>query len=185
MAVPTPSPPAAGQGVGRSGARLPWRATALGLVTVGGIVAIAGMFGPWVYSGAATRSSFELADLVERLGFARRGLVGRGIRSWPMAPLLVVAGMVPMWWFGGRIAAALSIAAGVMVGLVGAAVWTAPDSRLFGSEWGSLVTAIGAGALAAGGVVEVVGRSTGSRRAPSAVAAGSLVPDTPTFEDRS
>lgn len=160
-----------------------WRAAALALVTGGGFVAIVGMFGPWIHSGAMTRSSFELADLVERLGFAPDGLIGTGLRSWPLAPLLVVIGVVPIWWWGGKAAAAAAVTAGAMVGVVGAAVWTVPDSRWYGSEWGSFVTALGALTMVVGGLVEFVGRATSARRRPSL---GDLVvPESAALEDGS
>ena len=119
------------------------RSIAIGAVTLGGVVSIVGMFGPWVHSGSASRSSFELADVVVRLGYARGGPVGLALRTWPMAPLSVVIAIVATWWIGGRVAAGIAVVVGLVVSLVGAAVWSAPDSILLGSRWGSLVSALG------------------------------------------
>lgn len=162
------------------------RSIALGAVTVGGGVAIAGMFGPWVRTGSASRSSFELADLVVRLGYARGGPVGLALRTWPMAPLSVVVAVVATWWIGGRVVAGLTVVVGLVVGLVGAAVWNAPDSVLQGSRWGSLVTALGAVVMVVGGMVSVFAldapaRTLGSGPSPTA----SLVPDASPLEDLS
>ena len=159
------------------------RSIAIGAITAGGVVAIGGMFGPWVRTGSASRSSFELADLVVRLGFARSGAVGLALRTWPMAPLSVVVAVVAAWWIGGRIAATLSIAVGVVVGLVGASVWGAPESVLLGSRWGSLVTAAGAATMiAGGGLMWATNGSAGARALPTP-APGSLVPDAAPLED--
>jgi hypothetical protein len=145
------------------------RSIALGAVTVGGVVAIAGMFGPWVRTGTASRSSFELADLVVRLGYARGGPIGLALRTWPMAPLSAVVAVVATWWVGGRIAAAVTVVVGLAIGLVGTAVWRAPDSLLIASRWGCLVTALGAATMVAGGI-------TGARRRAARTPVGA-VPD--------
>ncbi len=106
-----------------------------------------------------------------------------------MAPLAVVVAVVLTWWVGGRIAAAATVAVGVAIGLVGAAVWRAPDSILLGGRWGSLVTALGAVVMVAGGLLSFpLGASArtpaagrGSPRPPAA----SLVPDAAPLEDPS
>ena len=108
----------------------PGRSIAIGAVTVGGVVSIVGMFAPWVRTGAASRSSFELADLVARLGYAPDGPIGLALRTWPMAPLSVVVAVVATWWIGGRVAAAIAVVVGLLIGLVGVAVWSAADSIL-------------------------------------------------------
>ncbi len=154
-----------------------------GAVTLGGVVSIVGMFGPWVRTGQASRSSFELADLIVRLGFARSGPVGLAIRTWPMAPLSVVIAVVATWWIGGRLAAAITIAVGLVVGLVGAAVWRAPDSLLLASRWGALVTAIGAALMVGGGVLTVATIGAIDRAAGAGEPAASAVPEPAPLED--
>ncbi len=164
----------------------PGRSIAIGAVTVGGVVSIVGMFGPWVRTGSASRSSFELADLVARLGYARGGPVGLALRTWPMAPLSVVVAVVAAWWIGGRLAGAIAVVVGLIIGLVGAAVWSAPDSVLQGSRWGCLVTALGASAMVFGGLLSLFAPdapavSVGSGPSPAV----SLVPDAAPLEDPS
>jgi hypothetical protein len=168
----------------------PGRSIAIGVVTVGGVVSIVGMFAPWVRTGAAGRSSFELADLVERLGYAPGGPVGLALRTWPMAPLSVVVAVVATWWIGGRVVAAIAVLVGLLIGLVGAAVWSAADSILLGGRWGCLVTALGAVIMVVGGLLSLFAADKtadtpamagGSGPSPAA----SLVPDTSPLEDLS
>jgi hypothetical protein len=162
------------------------RSIAIGAVTVGGVVAIVGMFGPWVRTGAASRSSFELADLVARLGYARVGPVGLALRTWPMAPLSVVVAVVATWWIGGRLAAAIAVVVGLIIGLVGAAVWSAPDSVLQESRWGCLVTALGASAMVVGGLLSLFAfDAPAPTRRPRPSPAVSLMPEAPPLEDLS
>ncbi|MET0663191.1 MAG: hypothetical protein ABWZ42_08675 [Ilumatobacteraceae bacterium] len=168
----------------------PGRPIAIGFVTVGGVVSIVGMFAPWVRTGAASRTSFELADLVARLGHAHGGPVGLALRTWPMAPLSVVVAVFATWWIGGRVAAAIAVVVGLVIGLVGAAVWSAPDSIILGSRWGCLVTAVGAVMMVAGGLLSLF--ALGAPAHPPAMAGrpggssgASLVPDAPPLEDLS
>ncbi len=136
------------------------------MVTVGGIVMLAGMFGPWVRSGAASRSSFEMVDLIDRLGFAQQGPVGPAIRSWPLAPLLVVIATVMSWrlsWrLSGRVASAIAVFAGSTVGGVGLAVANVPESVMLGARWGALVTAAGGVLMMLGGIVGLLRSGAGS-----------------------
>jgi hypothetical protein len=140
-------------------------------VSIGGVTMVVGMFGPWVRSGAASRSSFEMLDLIERLGFARGGPVGLVVRVWPLAPLLVVSAVVLTWWMGGRAAAIVAMAAGTVVGGVGLAIQAAPESSLVGVRWGAAMTAVG-------GLVTLIGGALGlASSRPSAV------PDAAALED--
>jgi len=159
------------------------RSISLGAVTVGGVVSIVGMFGPWVRTGSASRSSFELADVVVRLGYARGGPVGLALRTWPLAPLSVVIAVVATWWIGGRVAAGIAVVVGLVVGLVGAAVWSAPDSVLQGSRWGCLVTALGAAVMVVGGLLSLFALDTPARAGAAPMPAASLVPDAAPLED--
>ena len=54
---------------------------------IGASIALVGTFLPWLASGAVDRSSYELLDIVERLGFSPDGLVGLALTVWPLAPL--------------------------------------------------------------------------------------------------
>jgi hypothetical protein len=136
---------------------------------VAGVVMLIGMFGPWVRSGSNDRGSFEMVDLVERLGFARSGPVGLALRTWPMAPLLVVVAIVSSWWAGSRllpswIAAVVALVAGSTVGGVGAAVWSATPTSLIEIRWGAWVTMVGGVAMALAGVAGLLASAGKSLR---------------------
>ena len=118
-----------------------WAAPAL--MTAAGIVVLAGSFMPWLRSGATRRSSFELFDVVDRLGFTPGGAFGWAVRLWPLVPLLVVCAVVAVWWERRLIAALLGSISGVYVAAVGFGVQLAPDAGLIGVEVGATVTAVG------------------------------------------
>ena len=136
----------------------PRRAGAI-VVSVGAVVTLIGTFLTWVRSGATGRSSYELFELVDRLGFSPDGLVGRALRVWPLVPMLLVLAVVGAWWHPsrplwapGRIA--LTALAAVYAGGTALAVANAPDIALFTVGSGPVVTSIGAGVMIAGLVVE-------------------------------
>ena len=137
------------------------------LVTGGGIAMVIAMFGPWVRSGSNYRSSFELVDLIDRLGFAPDGPVATALRSWPCAPLAVIVTIVLANWFGGRVIGVLALAVGLTIGAVGLAVRQVPTSILIGSGWGSSLAIVG-------GLVMVLGAIT---------MIASAAPDTPRLQD--
>jgi hypothetical protein len=121
----------------------------------GAAVALTGTFLPWLSSGTAPRSSFELFELIERLGFSPDGPVGWALRLWPIAPLLLVVSAVAqgMPSTDRRIRLArvwLSVVASVYVGATAAAVWLAPDVGPFRLRFGIWVTLLGAAAMATG-----------------------------------
>ena len=83
------------------------------VVTVGGVVVDRrGMFGPWVRTGATTGQSFELADLIDRLGFAPTGRSSWRCGLWPVAPLSVVVAVVLTAGSVDAIGAAIAIVVG-------------------------------------------------------------------------
>ena len=136
----------------------PRRAGAI-VVSVGAVVTLIGTFLTWVRSGATGRSSYELFELVDRLGFSPDGLVGWALRVWPLVPMLLVLAVVGAWWHPshpawapGRIA--LTALAAVYAGGTALAVANAPDITLFTVRSGPVVTSIGAGVMIAGLVVE-------------------------------
>ena len=103
--------------------------------TLTGMLVLIGVFGPWLRSGTSTRSSFELLDLVERLGFTSGGLFDWAVRGWPFVPLLVVAAIVACW--AGRVTLSIRIGfvAGLYVGGVALSVRNAPDAGLIRTGW--------------------------------------------------
>ena len=66
-------------------------------VTAGAAVLLVGTFLTWLRSGATERSSYDVFDLVDRLGFSEGGLVGWALRLWPLVPLLLVIAVIA-WW---------------------------------------------------------------------------------------
>jgi len=136
----------------------PRRAGAI-VVSVGAVVILIGTFLTWVRSGATGRSSYELFELVDRLGFSPDGLVGRALRVWPLVPMLLVLAVVGAWWHPSHRAwapsrIALTALAAVYAGGTALAVANAPDIALFTVGSGPVVTSIGAGGMLAGLVVE-------------------------------
>ncbi len=113
------------------------------MLTVWAGLTLVGVFGPWLRSGSSTRSSFELLDLAERLGFASSGLFVWVVRPWPFVPVVIVAALIAGWSARPIVAAALSVAMSVYVIAVAAAVLNAPDAGLIAVEWGAGVTMVG------------------------------------------
>ena len=116
-------------------------------------MALLGSFLPWLRSGSRRRNSYEIFSLVERLGFSPSGLVGWGLRLWPIVPFLLALAVTLQWyprkWFTG-IAAGV---AAVYAGGVAAAVTFAPATSLIAVSYGPWVTLGGAVVLAIGAVV--------------------------------
>lgn len=135
------------------------------VLTAGALSALVGTFLPWVRSGATTRSSYEIFDLVDRLGFTPSGLVGTALRLWPLTPLLLVLAVVATWWATDRRswqrgAAAVTLAAVAYAGGTATAIRFAPDSGLLRIGVGPTVTALGA-------VVMLIGVGLGFSRTRS------------------
>ena len=146
------------------------------VAAVGAVVALVGTFLPWLGSGAVGRSSYDLLDIVERLGFSPDGLVGLALTVWPLAPLLLVLTAVAQWpgWTSAWAAVGATGLALVSAGYVGGtavAVLNAPEVSLFRVRSGTWVTVVGALVMLVGAAVSGVGlrwgRPTGlGRRAP-------------------
>lgn len=122
------------------------------VMTAAGIVVLGGVFAPWLRSGETTRSSFDLLDIAERLGFAEDGLFGWAARVWPLVPLLVVGATVAAWAGRAVVSGCVAIVAGLYVGGVSAGVSFAPNAGLIRTEWGVPIAAVGAVWLLASGV---------------------------------
>jgi hypothetical protein len=130
----------------------------LGLVgaatlTVGGLVACIGTLQPWVASGTRNRNSYDIAELVGRLGFAPDGPVGIGLRAWPLVPLMLVVAAAAAWWGQRAIGAVVGILGAVYAGGVGAAVARAPDGGLLRVLDGPRLTVIGGVLVLVGSIV--------------------------------
>ena len=128
------------------------------IITVGAGVALIGTFLTWVRSGSASRSSYDVFSLVERLGFSSSGIVGWALRLWPLVPLLLVLTVVCWWWpSSGAVwdMARLTLSAITVLyaGGTGLAVATVPEVGLITIGAGPLVTIIGAGLIVLGSAI--------------------------------
>jgi hypothetical protein len=124
-------------------------------VTAGAVVALVGTFLTWVRSGAAERSSYDVFDLVDRLGFSPNGVVGIALRAWPLVPLLLALSVAVHWWSvehplsqAARIV--LTAIAAIYPGAIAVAVANAPEISLFEVGPGPIVTVIGAAVMLLG-----------------------------------
>lgn len=114
---------------------------------------LVGSFLPWLASGTAERSSYDLFGIVDRLGFSPSGLMGWAVRLWPLLPLLLVVTVVthhlgsPGRWVSVVRWTSTALAA-LYAGAVAVAVRLAPDVGLFRPRIGLWVTLAGALLLA-------------------------------------
>jgi len=139
-------------------------------MTINAVTMLIGVFSPWLRSGSSTRSSFELFELVERLGFASGGTFYWAVRGWPLVPLVTTAAVIASWSGLSRASAGLSTLAGVYVGAVAVGVRRAPNAGLIRTEWGVTVSLAGAVLLIATAVwtlVEVNRSRDRARRTPA------------------
>jgi hypothetical protein len=125
------------------------------VVTSGAGLALIGTFLPWLRSGSVDRSSYEIFDLVERLGFSPNGVVAWVLRLWPLVPLLLACSAIALWLRPSdprvrRALAVLPIASALV--LVGTAlvVSRAPDVGLFRVGIGPWCSVAGAVLMVAG-----------------------------------
>lgn len=149
--------------------RMPTRNSRGVALTASAAGMLVGVFAPWVRSGAAGRSSFELFDLVERLGFADDGPFAWTVRPWPLVPLIVVGAVVTFWFGSVRLGGVLAVVGGCYVGAVSIAVANAPDSSLVRTDWGVATSGLAATVVLVLGVGELAisrSRSRGSRKRP-------------------
>jgi hypothetical protein len=126
------------------------------VTTIGALVTIIGSLCPWVGSGTVDRSSYEVIDLVDRLGFAESGPFGVALRAWPLMPLLVVTGTVAMWWRRRVAGPALSGTGAIYAAAVALTVRLAPSAGLLRIRYGWMVTLVGAVVLLAGTLVALI-----------------------------
>ncbi|HEX4981188.1 MAG TPA: hypothetical protein VFV63_05795, partial [Ilumatobacteraceae bacterium] len=108
-------------------------------VSVGALATVVGSLCPWVASGSVDRSSYEIIDLVDRLGFAEEGPLGIALQAWPLMPLLVVTGTVAMWWRRQIVGQALAVTGAVYALVVALAIRLAPPTGLVRIRVGPIV----------------------------------------------
>jgi hypothetical protein len=136
-------------------------------VSVGSLVIVVGTFLPWLQSGAVARSSYEIFDLVDRLGFSPDGAVGWSLRLWPVVPLLLVLGVVLQWAHSERalvraVRLLLPVVVALYVGATAVAVRLAPASGLFRYRFGTWVTLLGSLAVVGASAWSIRSRGSGS-----------------------
>ena len=130
-------------------------------VSAGAAVVLVGTFLTWLRSGATDRSSYDVFDLVDRLGFSEGGLVGWALRLWPLLPLLLVLAVIAWWWPSSgsgwtATRAALTLVAALYAGAVAVAVANAPEVALFSVGPGPVVTIVGSVVMVVGLVTAAV-----------------------------
>ena len=123
-----------------------------GCVTASAGVALIGVFAPWLKSGESRRSSFELFELVDRLGFEPDGVFAGMLRLWPIVPLAVIACVVAAWMAKARIAGSIGLVGGIYVAVVSISIMQAPTAGLIQTAWGVPVSLVGGVLLATTGV---------------------------------
>ena len=122
-------------------------------LSFGAVVTIVGSLCPWVASGRVDRTSYEIIDLVDSLGFAEEGPFGLAVRAWPLMPLVVVSGSVAMWWRRHVVGPTLAIIGGLYAFGVALAVRLAPSTSLLRIRIGTIITIAGASILVASTLV--------------------------------
>lgn len=128
-------------------------------MAAGAAVTVWGSFRPWLASGSAERSSYEVLGLVDRLGVARPGPLEWAVTVWPLMPLLVVAATALVWWGRPVLGSTIGLVAGAYAALVALAVGFAPGDGLVRSLPGTTVTLVGASVLLLGAGAGVIDRS--------------------------
>jgi len=118
-------------------------------MAVGAAVVVTGTLLPWVRTGGRRRNSYDVLELVERLGFAPDGAAATALRWWPIVTVLVVLAVVATWWGWPRLGGATGLVAAGYAGTM-AAVVAFRGSALVHVDVGPTVTIVGAVVLAAG-----------------------------------
>jgi hypothetical protein len=119
----------------------------------GAAVVLVGSFMPWIRSGRRRRSSYDILDLADRLGFSPHGALGWAVRCWPLMPLVVVVSVVAAAAGRRGIAVPATVVGAAYVMTVAVTVRRAPRSALIGIEAGTWVSMLGAVALLVGAAI--------------------------------
>lgn len=133
----------------------PARRFAVAATAFGGVAVIAGSFLPWAASGDVRRSSYDLFELLGRLGYATDGPVGVALRWWPLVPFLVGVSIAVTLWARVGVASAVGVLAAAYPLLVSGAVLVAPVQGAVQVRSGATITFAGALVLLAGSVVSL------------------------------
>lgn len=125
------------------------------VMTLGAVTAVWGSFRPWLASGSAERSSYELLGLVDRLGTSSTVLTW-AVAAWPLMPLLVVTATVVVWWGRHAVGGVIGAIGGIYATLVSFGIRRAPDDGLIRSLPGASITLLGSAVFLGGLLASVV-----------------------------
>jgi hypothetical protein len=142
------------------------RGPAVAAMVVGALIMVGGSLLAWLRTGGRRRHSYELFDLVERLGFAPDGIGAWALRWWPLMPLLAVLAVVAAWWGWPWAGGAIGIVAALYGGGVSLAVGTV-SSPAVDIARGPAVTAVGAVILLGGSLWCIAAAARDRRRVRS------------------
>jgi hypothetical protein len=117
---------------------------------------VAASFGPWLRTGGATRSSYEVVQAAERLEVLASGPQVAISAAWAFLPLLAVLSLLALALGRARLAAGVALVVGLLAVSLAFAVMNAPGS----AEWGA---SAGLGA----GLALIVATATTARTARS------------------
>ena len=122
------------------------------IVAVAGLAAIVlASFGPWLRSGERARTSYELFEVVDRLGLLGDGAFRLLPRLWVCVPCLAAVALALFVCRSPKLAAAVTAVVGGFSMVVGWAVQDAPLT----AEWGSRI-GVGGGFVALLGATVVI-----------------------------
>lgn len=108
-------------------------------LVAGLVLIVVGSFGPWLRSGDRLRSSYELFEVAERLGFLGEGPLRWLPRVWICVPLLAAVAFALCVVDRNLAAGAVGIVVGVYAVVVSAGVLRSP----LRAEWGCALGALG------------------------------------------
>jgi len=133
------------------------RPAATALVLGGAVAVVGASFLPWVRSGSASRSSYEVVEAADRLGVTG-GAGALAVRAWFLLPLVVAGACLAASLGRERLAAVLGGLGGAAAGLLAYLVGRSPLTTDVG--WTATVVAVAVVLLGAG--LSVAGRNLGS-----------------------
>ncbi len=109
---------------------------------------VIGSFGPWLRSGRRVRSSYELFQVADRLGFLGDGPLRWLPRTWVCVPLAAALAFAADVAGFRRAGGTVGVVVGVYAVVVSAGVIASP----FPSGWGTMVGAVGGTLSVVGGL---------------------------------
>jgi len=117
------------------------------VLSVGSLVAVIGMFAPWLTVGPTSWSSLDLRSLVVDLGFKEGGIFDYAVSAWVLVPALLAVAVFAGWLQRLVTSGVFGVLGALYAGVVAFAVTQAPEIVPFDTEWGVAVTFVGAAAV--------------------------------------